>query len=212
LKYDAAVTRSYHHGNLRAALIEAAIELARTGGPEAVVLREMARRVGVSHNAAYRHFADRDEVLAEVGGQAMTLLHQAMKDGMAAVRTEDPVLRSRLHLSATGRAYVEFALANPGLFAIAFAGLDKAGGLGDAEVHLAADPYLLLCEVLDEMVRTGAMPADRRPGADATCWAGVHGFSVLHLAGPLPPQPEVWRPELEHLLETVDRGLCAPAA
>ena len=220
LSYAEAVTKAYHHGNLRPALIEAAIELARAGGPDAVVLREMARMVGVSHNAAYRHFADRDEVLAEVGAQAMRMLGQAMADGMDAVRMKDPVKRSRQHLFATGRAYVEFALENPGLFGIAFAGVTKAE---DGPVHVdgvvvepdpgepVLDPYATLNQVLDAMVASGAMPASRRAGADATCWAGVHGFSVLHLAGPLAAVPgEQWRPELEHLLDTMNRGLCAP--
>jgi AcrR family transcriptional regulator len=57
---------TYHHGNLRPALVETAVELARATGPEGVVLREVARQTGVSHNAAYRHFADRDELLAEL--------------------------------------------------------------------------------------------------------------------------------------------------
>lgn len=215
------MTKSYHHGNLREALTEAAIDLARTGGPDAVVLREIARQVGVSHNAAYRHFADRDEVLAEVGSRAMDLLGRAMQDGMDAVRTRDPARRARAHLNATGRAYVEFALANPGLFGIAFAGVAKADGgpvriaitPAPEDVPEAADPYAILNRVLDSMVTSGAMPAARRAGADVTCWSGVHGFSLLHLATPLTAVPEaVWRPELDHLLATLDRGLCTPEA
>lgn len=209
--------KSYHHGNLREALVEAAIDLARTGGPGAVVLREVARQVGVSHNAAYRHFADRDELLAEVGARAMDQLGRAMSDGMEGVRTRDAAARSRGHLSATGRAYVEFALANPGLFEIAFAGVAKAAdgpvrvednGSPAVEVtEPSTDPYSVLNQVLDAMVENGAMPASRRPGADASCWAGVHGFAVLHLP---PPADDAWRTELEHLLATLERGLCAP--
>ena len=62
---------SYHHGNLRESLIEAGIELARSQGPDGVVLREVARRAGVSHNAAYRHFADREALLAEIARHGM---------------------------------------------------------------------------------------------------------------------------------------------
>ena len=65
---DSSVTprSTYHHGDLRRALLEAGTDLAREGGPDKVVLREATRRVGVSANAAYRHFADRDALLDEV--------------------------------------------------------------------------------------------------------------------------------------------------
>ena len=56
-------TTPYHHGNLRDALVEAAVDVVREGGPEALSLRELARRVGVSHAAAYRHFADREALV-----------------------------------------------------------------------------------------------------------------------------------------------------
>ena len=62
-------SRPYHHGNLRETLVAAGVELARTGGPDAVVLRAVSRQAGVSHNAAYRHFADHDELLAAVAAR-----------------------------------------------------------------------------------------------------------------------------------------------
>ena len=69
-----AAARRYHHGNLRAALIDTAVGQARAGGADAVVLRDAARRTGVSHNAAYRHFTDRDDLLAEVSECGMAEL------------------------------------------------------------------------------------------------------------------------------------------
>ncbi|MGZ4593750.1 MAG: TetR/AcrR family transcriptional regulator [Actinomycetes bacterium] len=193
---------TYHHGNLRPALVEAAADLARAKGPDGVVLREVARRTGVSHNAAYRHFADRDELLAEVAAYGMNRLEEAMQDRLATVRTRDPEKRSRRRLQEVGRAYVHFALAEPGLFDVAFSGTHPAPQAGDG------GPYALLGQVLDELVQVGALPAARREGADVVCWAAVHGFAMLHLHGPLQGLPaEDREAALDLLLATVERGL-----
>ena len=120
LRYAAMVTTAYHHGNLRAALVETGFAMARESGPDGVALREVARRVGVSHNAAYRHFADREALLSEVATRGMELLTAAMQERLATVRKRDPVARAQQRLRECGRAYVEFALAEPGLFRTAF--------------------------------------------------------------------------------------------
>src|SRR3954470_13100066 len=120
--------RRYHHGNLRAALIDTAVDQARTGGADAVVLRgaararrRPARRTGVSHNAAYRHFADRDDLLAEVSERGMAELERRMRDRLADLPDDDHGALASARLRAVGREYVPFALAEPGLFATAFA-------------------------------------------------------------------------------------------
>ncbi len=196
-------TKPYHHGNLRAALVAAGAELARTAGPDGVVLREVARRTGVSHNAAYRHFADRDELLGEIADVASDQLEQAMQRRLDDVTETDPALRARARLRATGRAYVEFALAEPGLFTVAFCPTDAEAGSPDE-----AAPYVLLGHVLDELVEAGALSPDGRLGADVVCWAAVHGLSVLLLDGPLRGVPAADRDAvLEQLLSTVERGL-----
>jgi AcrR family transcriptional regulator len=191
--------RPYHHGNLRAALIDTAVEQARAGGADAVVLRDAARRTGVSHNAAYRHFADREELIDEVARRAMQALEEDMRSRVAAVDAEDPVQRAWLRLGETGRAYVHFALAEPGLFGTAFAVKKEMPRTG---------PYAVLTAVLDELVAVGAVPPERRPGAELTCWAAVHGFANLALHGPLRDEPAAVRDEqLEGLLERIARGL-----
>jgi AcrR family transcriptional regulator len=199
---DPGSARRYHHGNLRAALIDTAVDQARAGGSDAVVLREAARRTGVSHNAAYRHFADRDDLLAEVSERGMAELERRMRDRLADLPDDDRGEVASARLRAVGREYVHFALDEPGLFATAFA----------CARPTAAPPgqgaYGVLSTVLDELVTTGVLPAERRPGADVTCWAAVHGFAVLCLQGPLRDLSEQEREaQLDGLLERVVRGL-----
>src|SRR3954469_25329358 len=112
--------RGYHHGNLRAALVDAGLELARTGGPSAVVLRAASRQAGVSHNAVYRHFANQEDLLAAVAQRCMSELSRLMIERMGAVTTRDRARRAEGRLAATGGAYVGFARVEPGWFRTAF--------------------------------------------------------------------------------------------
>jgi AcrR family transcriptional regulator len=208
-------TTPYHHRNLRVALIDAGLELARAKGPEGVVLREVARQVGVSNNAAYRHFADRGELLREIAGRGMALLSEAMHAHTATVPDDvDDVSRARWRLQEIGRAYVEFALAEPGLFAAAFSSFAASKPpireVSPAERELLA-PFEMLSAALDDLVAVGYLDAERRPGAEISCWAAVHGFAVLHNEGPLRGLDPVARDEaLARMLDNVERGLGAP--
>src|SRR5215472_7307666 len=97
-------------GGLRTALIEVGLELARLGGPDAVVLREVTRRVGVVPNAAYRHFADRDALLGAVRDEAVKILADRMASRMSQVRPGPHTpTGARLRLRAVGASYLEFA-------------------------------------------------------------------------------------------------------
>jgi AcrR family transcriptional regulator len=201
---------SYHHGNLRPALIEAGLELAREGGPEAVLVREASRRVGVSHNAAYRHFPGRDELLKAVGARCMTELARLMEKRIDEVdEAGDAIEVAVRRLRATGSAYVQFALSEPGLFRTAFsvphqlAPFGPAEGVGDSGLG----PYGLLSAQLDGLEAAGGMDPKRRPFAETTAWSAVHGFSMLVLDGPLRAFPDAERQAaLTQLLDTLDRG------
>src|SRR5690349_4267505 len=117
---DPVSTATYHHGNLREALVDAALTAVREQGPDGLAVRELARRVGVSHNAAYRHFADRDALVAEVAERSLAALTEAGRVRLARVEHADPKMLARLRLFELGRSYVGFALSEPGLFRVAF--------------------------------------------------------------------------------------------
>ncbi|AYF78086.1 TetR/AcrR family transcriptional regulator [Nocardia yunnanensis] len=186
---------SYHHGALRTALIDAGIALASEGGPDRVVLREAARAAGVSHSAAYRHFADREALLAEVSRHARAELAAEMRRRLSRVR--DP--RARLH--AVGTSYIDFALTRTGLFRTAF-GAAAAPGDGAAD-----DPHRILGQVLDEALAAGLLDPEVRPGAETAAWSAVHGLSTLLLSGALPTT----RPDIDaavsQVLGLINRGL-----
>jgi AcrR family transcriptional regulator len=198
--------RTYHHGDLRHALLHAGIALAREGGPGAVVLREATRRAGVVPNAAYRHFDSRHALLQAVRSAALAALARAMEKNVARERLNGP----RAELRAIGTAYLRFARTEPGLFRTAF------GVPGDPETSTDAamagpgglNPYQLLGSVLDRMVAHGLLPAERRPNAGYLAWSAVHGLAMLVLEGPLQRLPRAQVRQIEtRLLDMVDKGL-----
>lgn len=173
-------------GEVRAALVQAGVELARDGGPDAVVLREVTRAVGVVPNAAYRHFADRDALLAAVRDEALARLSQQMAEGMSRVRAGSHTpTGALLRLRAVGSAYLDFAGDEPGLFDTAFALLEHPLAGGPDQVL----PFDRLTAALDGLVAAGVLEASRRPDIQYPTWAAVHGLSML-LRGPLAPLPE----------------------
>src|ERR1700741_4543131 len=106
--------KPYHHANLREELLEAAIRLIAEVGPTAFTLREIARRAGVSHNAPYRHFRDKDDVIAAVATQGYRELNHAMLD---AAKPDTDAVRC---LKCAGLAYIAFALRRPEHFTVMF--------------------------------------------------------------------------------------------
>jgi AcrR family transcriptional regulator len=166
--------------------------------------------VGVVPNAAYRHFADRDELLAAVCAAAMRELATRMAAGVALVHGKhgDPAA-ARRRLRAIGTAYLEFAREEPGLFATAFALPHQhaygapAGGTGQE-----GSPLGHLRTALDELVDAGVLQRRRRDGIEFPIWSAVHGLAVLAGQGPLRGVPDATRRHLEELTLTfIDEGL-----
>jgi AcrR family transcriptional regulator len=208
----AAPQRStYRHGDLRRALLDAGIELARADGPDAVVLREATRRAGVVPNAAYRHFASRDDLLQAVRAASLAALATAMEAELARLgRGRRGKQYAQASLRAVGTAYLRFAQAEPGLFRTAFSVGDAVeGDLDPAKAGSSGlNPFQLLGAALDRMVDAGVLPAQRRPGAEYLAWSAVHGLSLLVIDGPLRTLgPQQTQGLAERLLEMVQKGL-----
>ena len=186
-----SLARSYHHGDLRHALIAEASRQARTGGPAAISLREATRAVGVSPNAAYRHFADRDALVRAAAAEAQNALAQAIMTRVAETPPDlPPAAASIERLRRVGLAYIDFARSEWGWFELAF--LTQDPDPGGAIVTLDSEvvpPFQLLLQTLDQMVQAGALAEERRPLAECACGSSVHGFADIASRGPVRWQP-----------------------
>src|SRR4029079_17242415 len=114
---------TYQHGDLRPALIQAGLKLLGEEGVQGLSLRGAAQLAGVSHAAPYRHFRDKDALVAAIAERGFRLLTQAMRDELARSRSRDAVARLR----AIGQGYVTFAVTHPAYFRVIFGDLGPSG-------------------------------------------------------------------------------------
>lgn len=170
-----SAARAYHHGDLRSALLEQGIALVESEGIEALSLREVARRAGVSATAVYRHFPDKAALVAALAGEAVKRLGEAQQT--AAKQAGG----GRAGFTATGRAYVRFALANPGLFRLTYAQAPSPRSPLQ-EGDLAAE--LLMANA--RMLSQGDEDKAQRLALQA--WAVAHGLAMLMLDGRIPAE------------------------
>jgi len=157
----------YHHGDLRRALIAAAMAALREGGAESISLREVARRAGVSPAAPYRHFENRAALLAAVATEGFVAFREEQDGAREGVAEDD-------QFAAMAHAYVRFALANPQLFRLMFS----------AELEMSRHPALRAAAdaAYAPLARAAAREDNIAPEEVAVAaWAFVHGLSVLLL-------------------------------
>ncbi|MGJ3263957.1 MAG: TetR/AcrR family transcriptional regulator [Salinarimonas sp.] len=163
--------RGYHHGNLREALVEATTALLAQKGPQGFTLADAARQAGVSAAAPYRHFADREALLAEVARRGFARFNEQLygDDGARAFR-------------GMGRAYLAFAREEPGLYAAMFAG---AGPPGEQENPEAVRAFALLVESLSGALAARGIAVDDVRGLALQVWGLSHGVATLAASGRL---------------------------
>lgn len=171
-----AAQAPYHHGDLRHALLLAAAKLVEAEGVEALTLRELARRVGVSHAAPAHHFGDKAGLLAELAADGFESLGRRL--------TECAVGRvgGEKRLAEVGRAYIEFARAQPGHYRIMFGRALEEAAKSPRLAEAGAGAF----RALEEAVMS-ALPAKARDSPDNAreaaflAWSAVHGASMLIL-------------------------------
>jgi AcrR family transcriptional regulator len=157
----------YHHGDLRRALVDAALELLAEGGTEALGLRELARRVGVSAAAPYRHFKDRQALIQAVAAAGFERFYDEVEGAKAGVAPDE-------QFGAMAEAYVHFALRYPRLYKLMFS--SELGKFEDKDLRRAADAAYASLAV------AAAKEDPDSPGEAAiSAWAFVHGLSMLLL-------------------------------
>src|SRR4030095_1017417 len=171
--------KHYHHGNLREALLDAAIRLIAEVGPTAFTLREVARRAGVWHNAPYRHFQDKDDLLAAVGAEGFRELKEAMLN--AALQQTSALER----LKRSGLAYVSFALRRPEHFTVMF---DAPTPKRKSDVLAAAgkEAFDTLISFVKNCQDEGQLPPGNPLDFALLAWTMVHGIAKLATTGRLP--------------------------
>lgn len=203
--------RPYHHGDLRRTLLEASVELIAERGLDALSLREVARRAGVSPAAPYHHFASREELLLALALEGFTLLALAMQTARDAAASASAIER----LGAIGEAYVRFAVAHPAHFRLMFrpslmspGTLPQEGAPGQA--------FALLLDGVSEVLENDDVrkTVDRR-GLVLVAWSLVHGAAELLLDGPLAdglPDLDIPASEVPALLTRSFEGIIAASS
>jgi AcrR family transcriptional regulator len=166
-----AAKAAYHHGDLRAACVRAAIELLEEGGETALSLRAVARRAGVSPAAPYRHYADREALVSAVA----TVGYRELAERLA---TAHPSPSTPEQLASVAIAYVQFALERPALFRIMFG--EPCDRDNDERVAATATVSLYVREIIKR-----SFPQADADALATAIWALVHGLAFLHLDGKL---------------------------
>jgi AcrR family transcriptional regulator len=169
--------KNYHHGDLREALLVAALDILEEGvDPKALTLREAARRAGVSAMAPYRHFADKDALLAGVAMIGFKRLAAALAEADSNPDPREALLRQ-------GVTYVTFAGDNPALFRLMFGQASPERSPEFAETAFVS--YKILADRVGSLV-----PPNRAGEWTLLCWSTVHGLAMLALDGRLALNPE----------------------
>jgi AcrR family transcriptional regulator len=174
--------KSYHHGDLRNALIQAGLEILAEGGAQGLDLRKVARRAGVSHAAPYRHFADKQALVAAINEEGFHLLAERIRSSLREV-SDEPVEQ----LLGVALAYVRFAQENPWLMREMFSGITIERETFESLHTASKSVYRLYAEVIRSGQERGKI-VDGDPTALAgVLWSVLHGLAMLIIENQMRP-------------------------
>lgn len=169
----------YHHGDLRRALVEEAVRTIQADGVEQLTLRSAGEKLGVSRTALYRHFSDKQALLAAVGREGFRMLRLALTEAW------EQHGRGREGFEAMGLAYVRFAVDHPSHYRVMFGGFVESCSKDDAFVQEATGAFQVLVDSLIEQQQAGIVRADDPLLLARFIWSIVHGIAMLAIDGQL---------------------------
>jgi len=198
--------RSYHHGDLRNALIRAGLELLSEGGAAALELRKVARKAGVSHAAPYRHFADKQALIAAINEEGYYRLAESIKSA----RAEEPDDDIFAQLLAIALAYIHFAIDNPWLMREMFSGLTVEREAYPGLYEASKQVFKQYVEVITRGQQQGNIIQGEVGGLAGVLWSLLHGVAMLIIENQMHPyvdEPEKIEQMVLMSIQSLYRGI-----
>jgi AcrR family transcriptional regulator len=193
---------TYHHGDLRRALVDEAVRTIRKEGVEGLTLRAVGARLGVSRTALYRHFADKSTLLAAVAAEGFRAFRTALHD---AVTSDGGGVAG---FEAMGRAYIRFAVENPSHYRVMFGGFLDAYPRSPEMVAEAEGSFTVLVHSIVSLQQAGQVRADAPEQLARYVWAVSHGVAMLAIDGQLRGDPLT---EMEYAIARIRAGMAPDA-
>jgi len=198
---------TYQHGNLREALVQAGLKLLSEGGVEGLSLRGAAQLAGVSHAAPYRHFKDKDALVAAIAEQGFQLLTASMRGELAGLDARQAA-DTHERLMAIGKGYVRFSQEHPAFLRVIFGGVMAKGRVTPELQQAANEAYETLRGLVAGGVTGGALVGGDADTVSLACWSMVHGLSHLLISDAIVLPPGMTGPAVtEVLLRILQLGL-----
>jgi AcrR family transcriptional regulator len=173
--------KTYHHGDLKNALIRAGVEILAEQGIGGLSLRQVALRAGVSHAAPYAHFADKQSLIAAISTDGFRRLYEKL-----AAAAHDNSADPRQQLLETANAYLEFAAEDPAHFKVMFSGILEQEKNYPEFVEASQKNYELVVEIVQTCQAAGVLPPGPAERTAISIWATVHGLAALALERQIP--------------------------
>jgi AcrR family transcriptional regulator len=206
--YTRRMTRvTYHHGDLKNALIQAGIEIVAAEGVYGLTLRKTARRAGVSHNAPYAHFADKQSLIAAIALEGHVKIHTLIEK--VVTQYPDEPLKQLVNLAW---AYVQFGLESPAHYKITFSGLIENEKNFPSFVEVSHSSLRLLQKIVADCQAAGVLNSHNRPvGMVAvSAWGLIHGLVSLIIEGQVPSKLLKQNPPRAMVISALQQVVCVP--
>lgn len=185
---------TYHHGNLRSALISATLELIAEKGINAFTIREIAKRAGVSHAAPYRHFRDKEDILFAVAKEGFDMMVAETKK-RSAKYPDDPFAR----YSISGISYIDFAISHPSHYRVMFSSGEHISNFPEDLIFSSTESFKLLTDTIRECQEKNIIKEGNTHEFALASWAIVHGYAKLYIDGFIDDREDIFPNKKEKL-------------